>query len=77
MVEWYITTIILTDGVQDIPDTVDFTEIFIETDLLAIAHIVRDLDLWLTMSVGYGMTDYVLEQIVLLPEGEHERYWCN
>ena len=69
MVEWYITTTILIDGVQDIPDTVDFTEIFIELDLLAIARIVIDLEMYLTMTVRYGMMAYELELTDLNTEG--------
>ena len=59
----------MIDGVQDIPDTVDFTEIFIELDLLAIARIVIDLEMYLTMTVRYGMMAYELELTDLNTEG--------
>ena len=74
MVEWYITTTILIDGVQDIPDTVDFTEIFIELDLLAIARIVIDLEMYLTKTVRYAMKAYELELTDLNTEG---RIWTR
>ena len=74
MVEWYITTIILTDGVVAILDIVDFIEEFTELDLLPIAHIVIDLDLLLTVVGRYGTMAYELELTDLNTEG---RIWTR
>ena len=77
MVEWYIITIILTDGAQGIRVIVDCIGVSMEGDLRVIVFIVKELDYRLTMTEKYGMTDYVLEPTDLLNEGKHDRYWCN